>query len=159
MKKRKADESSSFRPLFWLYLVAAFVFLSDQATKAIALQFLKPRLSIPLVPNFFHLSFVENSGIAFGFFQGHPGLLTFVISASVLVLLICSRLFQNRPFPYTLAYGFILGGALGNWVDRIRWQHVIDFLDFRIWPVFNLADSFITVGVIVFIWFSFKVDP
>ena len=139
-----------------LYCVAGIVLLSDQLTKLLAVLFLKPLTSIPILPNIFHLSFVENTGIAFGFFQGHSGFLTVLITVSVLGLLICSVFFKNQSLPHRLAYGFILGGALGNLIDRLRLEHVIDFLDFRIWPVFNIADSFITIGVMLFIWFAVR---
>ena len=139
-----------------LYSVAGIVLLLDQLTKFMALWFLKPITSIQILPNIFHLSFVENTGIAFGLFQGHPEILTLLITVSVLCLFICARFFVNQPLSHKLAYSFILGGSFGNWVDRIRFEHVIDFLDFRIWPVFNIADSFITMGVIFFVWFALK---
>lgn len=139
-----------------LYSVAGIVLLLDQLTKFMALWFLKPITNIQILPNIFHLSFVENTGIAFGLFQGHPEILTLLITVSVLCLFICARFFVNQPLSHKLAYSFILGGSFGNWVDRIRFEHVIDFLDFRIWPVFNIADSFITMGVIFFVWFALK---
>ena len=74
----------------------------------------------------------------------------------MVVLIFCTPYFTQKYFWKKAAYGAILGGALGNLVDRYRIHHVIDFLDFRIWPVFNVADSFITLGVIVFIWLSLK---
>ncbi len=139
-----------------LYSVAGVVLLLDQLTKFMALWFLKPITNIQILPNIFHLSFVENTGIAFGLFQGHPEILTLLITVSVLCLFICARFFVNQPLSHKLAYSFILGGSFGNWVDRLRFEHVIDFLDFRIWPVFNIADSFITMGVIFFVWFALK---
>jgi len=139
-----------------LYSVAGIVLLLDQLTKFMALWFLKPITNIQILPNIFHLSFVENTGIAFGLFQGHPEILTLLITVSVLCLFICARFFVNQPLSHKLAYSFILGGSFGNWVDRIRFEHVIDFLDFRIWPVFNIADSFITMGVIFFVWFALR---
>lgn len=137
-----------------LYGIAGIIFLFDQLTKFLAVWFLKPKTSIPILPRVFHLSFVENPGIAFGLFQDRPEFWAYLITASVLCLLVASLFFRNRPFKRRLAFGFILGGAIGNWMDRIRLNHVIDFLDFRIWPVFNVADSFITIGVFLFVWFA-----
>ncbi|MBI4358291.1 MAG: signal peptidase II [Candidatus Omnitrophica bacterium] len=137
-----------------LFCVAGIVLLCDQFTKFLAVSFLKSKSSIVVIPYVFQLSFVENTGIAFGFFQGHPKVWTWIISASVLCLLACSNLFRKQVLWRRIAYGFILGGAMGNWIDRLRFDHVIDFLDFHIWPVFNVADSFITMGVFSFIWFS-----
>src|SRR3989338_10254754 len=119
-----------------LYGVAGGILLCDQLTKFLAVRFLKPDTSIPIIPHVFHLSFVENTGIAFGFFQGHPEFWTLIITVSVFCLALCSRFFLNRPLSYKLAYGLILGGAVGNWMDRIRFEHVIDFLDFFVWPLF-----------------------
>lgn len=140
-----------------LYNVAGIVLLFDQLTKFWAVSFLKPRVSVPVFPNVFNLTFVENTGIAFGLFQGHPGLWTLVITASILCLFVGSWFFRNQSLARRLAFGFVLGGAIGNWMDRIRFEHVIDFLDFHIWPVFNIADSFITIGVILLIGLSLRV--
>lgn len=139
-----------------LYGTAFGILVFDQITKFFALEFLKPVGRLTLINRVFDLSFVENTGIAFGLFQGHPGFWTLMITASVLCLLIGSRYFKNQSRAQQIAYGFILGGAMGNWVDRIRFERVIDFLDFQIWPVFNFADTFITLGVFLFIVLSLK---
>ena len=144
-----------------LYSVAGSIFTFDQLTKWFAVWLLKPKGSIPVLSSFLQLSFVENTGIAFGLFQSHPEVLTFLITVSILGLFICARFFMGKPLLHRIAYGFILGGAVGNWFDRICFGHVTDFLDVRIepffrWPVFNLADSFITVGVVLFIWFALR---
>ncbi|OGX05497.1 MAG: signal peptidase II [Omnitrophica bacterium RIFCSPLOWO2_12_FULL_50_11] len=135
-------------------LVAASVLAWDQLTKWSAVQYLAQIESVVVIPRVFHLTFVENTGIAFGLFQGRPAALTVIITVSVLVLLIGACRFRHRPVSRRLAYGFILGGAAGNWIDRLRHEHVIDFLDFRVWPVFNFADAFITTGVLLFLWFT-----
>jgi signal peptidase II len=139
-----------------LFSIAALVLVFDQFTKYVALSWLKPQGSVPVVPGVFHLSFVENAGIAFGFFQGHSEILSIVIMVSVLCLLGGSWFLRYQKWADRMAYSFILGGAAGNLMDRIRFQHVIDFIDFRIWPVFNVADSFITIGVCLFIYFSLR---
>ena len=109
-----------------------------------------------VLPRIFHLTLVENQGIAFGFFQGGEKILLVMITLSILVLTgvgICSR---PERLKTQWGIGLILGGALGNWVDRIRFGAVVDFLDFRIWPVFNLADTAISVGVGLFLLDLFR---
>ena len=125
--------------------MALAVLVADQATKWLALEFLSSVSTVPVIPGVFHLTLVRNSGVAFGLFQGY-GLWITLGTLAVLAGLFRATL---RPggsqwAPFCLA--LILGGAIGNLMDRMRFGGVIDFLDFRIWPVFNLADSCITVG-------------
>ena len=139
-----------------ILIVSALIVLFDQVTKFLAFQFLKPIEYIPIIPNIVHLSYVQNTGIAFGLFQNHPEIWSILISVSVLFLFIGTGFFVNQPLSRKIAYGFILGGAVGNWIDRIRLHYVVDFLDFRVWPVFNIADSFITISVVIFIWYALR---
>lgn len=125
--------------------------LFDQLTKILAETFLTPGLSRPVLPNLFHLTLVENRGIAFGLFQGAEEILFLVITFSILVLWVVGFRSEAARRRTQWGIGLILGGAVGNWIDRIRGGAVIDFLDFRIWPVFNLADTAITVGVGLFL--------
>ncbi|MBI4368288.1 MAG: signal peptidase II [Candidatus Omnitrophica bacterium] len=138
-----------------LYSIAGIVLLLDQLTKFFALAYLSSG-HIPIVPHVFHLSLVENTGVAFGFFRGHPELLTGIITVSVLCLFAFSKFFWRETLYRRVAYGLILGGAIGNWIDRLRFEHVIDFLDFRVWPVFNIADACITIGVSLFVLAAFR---
>lgn len=121
------------------------VFLADRASKAWAQQWLAPVFSLRILP-FFHLTYVENTGAAWGMFQGRN---VFLIALSVGLL--AGLLVLRRRWPKNeklLHYGaaLVAGGALGNLYDRIALGHVIDFLDFIVWPVFNIADSAITAG-------------
>ncbi len=138
-----------------LGLSALIVFL-DQATKLLAVQFLKPVEQVPVISGVFHLSYVENAGIAFGLFQNYPAVWSAIITVSVVLLLIGARFFADQSLLRKIAYSCILGGAIGNWIDRIRLHAVIDFLNFIVWPVFNVADSFITVGVVIFIFYALR---
>jgi len=137
-----------------IYAVATGVCVIDQASKYFALHFLKDTSGIRVIPGVFHLNFVENTGIAFGLFQNHPSFWQIAITGSVLCLLIYAHWMRVQSSWRRIAYGFILGGAVGNWIDRIRYSHVIDYFDFRVWPVFNIADAFITSGVILLILLS-----
>lgn len=136
------------------------VLLTDQFSKFLALHYLVPGRSLPLVENVFHLTLVHNPGIAFGLFQEHEGILFFLISVSMIVLMLIGVRMQSAPAAARIGFALILGGAAGNWIDRLRYQAVVDFLDFRIWPVFNLADTAISVGVgLYLLLLFFQRDP
>ncbi len=140
--------------LFWI--VTLFSVTLDQLTKLAVSLFLEEGVSHSLIPGIFHLTLVHNQGIAFGLFNDQGSLLLVLIAASVLILLVFSfRSMANDRF-HQMIYGFIIGGAIGNLIDRFRLGYVVDFLDFRIWPVFNLADTWITIGVFLFAFSAFQ---
>lgn len=120
------------------------IFALDQLTKYFARTALQ-NVTVVVFP-FFHLRYVENTGAAFGTMQHNNFLLIFVMLAIIVYLLKSWR--ELCGYGKLVHWGcvFILAGALGNLYDRIRLGYVIDFLDFLVWPVFNIADSFITIG-------------
>lgn len=126
--------------------IALLVYAADQITKSLAQKTLTPDSSIPLINSVFHLTLLYNKGGAFGILKAHAPL--FVTIAAICVLCIIFYLPRIRKgSPYTvIGIALVLGGILGNLTDRLRFGHVVDFLDFRIWPIFNVADSAITVG-------------
>ena len=139
----------------WLLpgLVAVGVVALDQTSKAWILRTLGPNegTSIPLIGSWLSLTFVKNNGVAFGMFQGIPHFFTLtsiVISIGAL-LFYRYQLPNNRPW-IQVSIGMIVGGAIGNIIDRIRYSHVVDFVHVSWFPgIFNLADSAITVGVLM----------
>ncbi len=129
---------------FEIFVFAAVLFL-DRATKILTLKYLLSKGSIDILP-FFSLTYVENTGSAFGLFQ-NANLFLLIVSSFVLFLMIKWRkdiLCLGNWAKY--GYLMIFAGALGNIYDRIVLGHVIDFLDFHFWPVFNIADSAICIG-------------
>jgi signal peptidase II len=129
----------------------------DLLTKHLVLTHLHFGDKKPIIEGFFYLTHVRNPGAAFGLFAPAPAelRLTFFIGISALAIVVILS-YYHRLAPgdrlSALALGMILGGALGNLVDRVRYGEVIDFLHFRLWkgytwPDFNFADSFIVVGV------------
>ncbi|MFH0876601.1 MAG: signal peptidase II [Candidatus Omnitrophota bacterium] len=127
----------------------------DQLTKFLARAFLSEAGSLPVLKNIFHLTLWYNTGAAFGLLKGGTGFFAFVAILSIvaILLLLSQASGLKRMFSIDvadrwvrLALGCVLGGAAGNLIDRLRFGAVVDFLDFRIWPVFNLADSAITIG-------------
>lgn len=121
----------------------------DRLTKYLVSKNISPNRSIPLIKNVFHITLVHNTGAAFGIFKNQNHL--FIAVSLLAIILIYLQLKKRRVGSqiYRASLVLILAGTLGNIVDRLCFGYVIDFLDFRIWPVFNIADSSITVGAIL----------
>lgn len=136
-----------------LFGVAAIVVALDQYTKHLVTANFLPGESRIVIPHFLKWTYEQNEHGAFGLFGSSPVLL---ILMALIVLLIFWYSFREQARASLLvriAFGMILGGAIGNIVDRLHYRYVVDFIDFyRIWPnIFNLADACITVGVILLI--------
>lgn len=146
----------------WLWL-SAVVLLLDQATKRIVDQGMALYETIPLIP-MFQLTYLRNQGAAFSFLSGAGGwqrwfFIALALAASIFILTVLKKLPKHRTVE-ACAWALVLGGALGNLIDRIIFGYVIDFLDVFYggwhWPAFNVADSAITVGVILLLIDSFR---
>ncbi|MDP1682910.1 MAG: signal peptidase II [Burkholderiales bacterium] len=143
----------------WLGISLAVIVL-DQLTKLWIVGVFQYGDSLPLL-SFFNLVHARNSGAAFSFLAGEGGWQRFffigiALAASLLIVHLLRKQAQERGFCFALS--LILGGALGNLIDRVRFGYVIDFLDFYYagyhFPAFNVADSAITVGAALLIWDS-----
>lgn len=143
---------------FWVAAVVSLIL--DQLTKYLVVQNFKLHQSLPLLPGVFHLTYVTNTGAAFSLFQGGVWLRWLSLFVSLGLMAFAWFGPQINQFEQ-LGYGFILGGALGNGIDRFVSGSVVDFLEFRLikFPVFNLADTFINVGIICLIIASFRQAP
>jgi signal peptidase II len=138
--------------------ISSLVAILDQITKALVHGGLVLYQSIEIVTNFVHLTYLRNTGAAFGFLAGGRSSLRmafFIIVSAVAIGCILYLLKNLRPDQktFTASLSLVLGGAIGNLIDRIRMGEVIDFIDLHWygvhWPAFNVADSAITVGVIL----------
>ncbi|HHT01594.1 MAG TPA: signal peptidase II [Firmicutes bacterium] len=129
--------------------LAAFVV--DWLTKCWVKSALIPNQSLPVLDGFFHLTYVQNPGAAFGILAERTTFFVMVTAAVVVLILFFAARQRGAGWTLRLALGMMLGGAMGNLLDRLRFGHVVDFLDFRIWPVFNMADTFIVLGVGLFL--------
>lgn len=135
----------------WFWPLALAVLISDQALKIWAEQVLKLGASVAVIPGFFSLTRVHNTGVAFGMAQGN-NLLTGLLAVAILVLAggLARGWDWNRRF-VQLVSAMVAGGAVGNLIDRARLGYVLDFFDFHYrgwsWPAFNIADAGISLGV------------
>ena len=139
------------RPRWFLYVIAVLTLLADQSTKWWALRALAPLHSITILPGLFNLTFVENPGVAFGLFPGYGTFISIIIIIlGVSSIWLLKQICWQRISP-NLIGGLLVGGAIGNLADRLRFDYVVDFLDLHLgnyasWPVFNIADSAICVS-------------
>lgn len=149
------------RPLPW-FIVAMVIVAFDQLTKWLVLAYFAPGERLELT-GFLNLVLVFNKGAAFSFLAGAPGwqtplLVAFALGAAIVVALLLLRSRDRRLFSAGLA--LILGGAVGNVIDRLRLGQVVDFVDLHAagwhWPAFNVADSAITVGAALLILDGFR---
>lgn len=132
-----------------IFFIALTILFLDQVTKLFISKNLSLNQSIPIIKGIFHLTLIHNRGAAFGILKNQIPLFIFTaVSAIILIFLNLKNRDKKHPL-YNISLTLILAGAMGNLIDRIFLGYVIDFLDFRIWPVFNVADSVITVGVIL----------
>lgn len=128
-------------------ILALIIVLLDQASKLWITSHLAPGQSFPL--GFILITYVRNSGAAFGLLANQNLLIIFAVLIGVAAIILY---YAYPPFQTNwtrVSLGLLLGGAVGNLVDRLRFGFVVDFIDLRVWPVFNVADSAITTGICI----------
>jgi len=130
-----------------MWLAAALVLALDQYTKHLVVTNFDPGESRIVIPHLLYLTYVQNRAGAFGLFGTQTWLLVALALAVLALFWYAFRDVARHSALVRIAFGGIAGGALGNIVDRFHYSFVVDFIDLRWWPVFNVADSCITVGV------------
>ena len=148
-----------------LHILAFVILIADQVTKQLIERTLPlgtfyPPDNVILIPGFFNLVHVGNTGAAWSLFSGYPKALAALGIMALLLLYFFRNALQLKLPHAQWSFGLIIGGILGNLIDRFRLGHVTDFLDFHAagwhFPSFNVADSAITIGVALHILFSFR---
>jgi signal peptidase II len=139
------------------YLLTLAVFLLDHATKWLARTRLEAGQALVVIPGYLRISYVSNTGVAFGLFRDldspwKPHILAAMAIIAVIVILVYSFRMPSSRVLLQTALAIIMGGILGNFIDRILHGYVVDFIEFHIgdvfyWPTFNVADTAITVGI------------
>lgn len=137
------------------YLLIAVLFLVDQISKVVVRQNFEYGQSTPVIDNVFHITYVQNTGASFGMFSGHTDILTY-FTLGILICLLGYVIYFKKNISkekksrvdrvMLLSFALIIAGGFGNAVDRLMRGFVTDMFDFRIWPVFNIADIYICIG-------------
>ncbi|MHB8059039.1 MAG: signal peptidase II [Desulfuromonadaceae bacterium] len=145
------------------FVIALLLVLIDQATKFYIDQSMLLYASIPVIDSFFSITYVRNPGAAFGMFAGSGFRIPFLIGVSMLAMVVIVFVVHKLPGKEktpVIALSCIFAGACGNLIDRIRFGEVIDFLDVywrnHHWPTFNIADSAICLGVVLYVLYTMK---
>lgn len=148
--------------MYLYYLIALIVIMIDQLSKYIVVKSMNLYESIPVIDGFFYITSHRNEGAAWGILQGQMMFFYIVTILFTLGIIIYMHKYARDHKGLSFALSFILGGAIGNFIDRLFRREVVDFLDFIIfkydYPIFNLADSALVVGVILFALFTFLED-
>lgn len=137
-----------------IFPIALVIVIVDQLSKFWVKNNMFPGQSWP-AGGFFHLTYAQNTGAAFSIFFGESGILA-IVSILGVILILAYVILAYRRFPFlstnvnNIALGMILGGDIGNLIDRLAFHHVTDFIDMGPWPVFNVADMSLVCGVFVF---------
>jgi signal peptidase II len=131
-----------------IFIIVSAVIILDQLTKFFIARNLTPNHPVDVIRGIFSLTLVHNRGAAFGILKNQVPF--FIFTSLCAVALMYSELKNNKHRAlYSVSLSLVLAGALGNLIDRVLFGYVVDFLDFHIWPVFNIADSAITVGAVL----------
>lgn len=134
-----------------VFSAALIIIFLDQLTKFLIKQNLQLSQSIPIIKDILHITYITNTGSAFGLLKGFNFIF---IAFSIIVIIVIFYFFKKVKENENLlqfSVGMLLGGTIGNLIDRLLQGAVTDFIDFRIWPVFNLADSAVTISVVILI--------
>lgn len=145
-----------------IYLIILATLITDQITKLLAIKHLKDG-TFPIIQDVFHLTYLENTGAAFGIGKNSTWLLTALSLIILAAVIIAYRKYKPKKKTVKVGAALIISGAIGNIIDRVCRGYVVDFLDFRLinYPVFNFADCCIVIGAILFciyILFIYKED-
>lgn len=132
--------------------IGILVFIIDQLVKHLVVSTMHLGQSLPVIKGIFHITYVLNPGAAFGMLEYQRWFFIVVALAAVLLGVAFYKKLQQESFLMRSGAGLLLGGAVGNLADRIQSGLVVDFLDFRIWPVFNIADIAICAGAGILIF-------
>ncbi|MCZ6675012.1 MAG: signal peptidase II [Verrucomicrobia bacterium] len=147
------------------YIIAAIVVVLDRTTKWVVQKTLPfgsydPSNMVEVIPNFFYICHIGNTGAAWGLFHGMSFLLATFSLVALVLLYVFRKALGLRNLYIQISLGFVAGGILGNLYDRFVFNHVVDFLDVHLgfyrWPAFNVADASILIGVLFFSWISFN---
>ena len=156
----------------WFFTLILLVVTVDQLTKKLAIRVLRDAAqSITIIPDLLSLTYTENKGVAFGMEFAPAGMLLLLTGVITIIVLVYVILSKNRTTLFLVPFALIVGGGIGNMIDRVILGRVVDFIYFdlyhgkifgtylSLWPIFNVADSAISIGACMLILFHNRIFP
>ena len=128
-----------------IFSTAFLILLLDQLTKFLVRKNFQLNQSKPIIESILHITYVTNTGSAFGLFKNFSSFFTLFSAIVIIVIFYYLKKIKKDGIKIQFAVSLLLGGTIGNLIDRLAYGSVVDFIDFRIWPVFNVADSAVTI--------------
>ena len=142
------------------FLIIFVLIAADQISKGFIVARISVNQTIPVIEDIFHITYIRNFGAAFSILQGKQLLLIIVTFIALMAILLYLAIKRKRDhWLLSLSLSFIAGGGFGNLIDRIRLGYVVDFFDFRVFPVFNVADICVCTGCGLLILYLFFIEP
>lgn len=142
-----------------MYIIIGVIwFIVDYVTKYFIQQHFVPGESLPIIPNIFHITYILNYGAAFGILRDQRIFFLTVVVILIVALWVFRKQIKNGGMLPQLGASLLVSGALGNALDRLVRGAVVDFFDFRIWPIFNVADIGICIGVVLLAIYFWRYD-
>ena len=142
------------------FIFIALIIILDQFVKYLIQANISLNHTVPIIDGIFHLTYINNSGAAFSIFQNQTKLLIIlplIVTIMVLVYILKKR--KTEHWAILLSMSLIAAGGIGNLIDRIAYGHVVDFFDFRVFPIFNVADISVSVGCGLLLIYMFFIEP
>ncbi len=147
MANMKRKEGGKVFAILFIFSISLFIILLDQLTKYLVTKHIELSQSIAIINDVFYLTYVKNTGAGFGILEGWNTPLIFIsLIVFGIILFYIDKLVKEKSMHIPIA--LILGGVIGNLLNRIFLGYIVDFIDFMIWPAFNVADSCITIGIL-----------
>ncbi|MBE6034553.1 MAG: signal peptidase II [Clostridiales bacterium] len=143
--------------MYYILIIAAVIL--DQSVKYMIRTNMALYESIPVIEGIFHITYIQNTGAAFSMFSGYTRILALItVGITIGILYYLFRLRKNGHWTLMLSLALITAGGVGNMIDRLSLSYVVDFLDLRIWPIFNLADIYVCCGCGLLIIYVFLIE-
>jgi len=142
-----------------IYIIGLISVIIDQVTKYIVSHNMHFHQSIPVIKNVFHITNIRNSGMAFGLFRGANPVLIVISIIVIIFIIVFEKRITAKSVLERVCLGLILGGAVGNLIDRVLRGYITDFFDFRVFPIFNVADSSVFVGAVILFFIYVRKKP
>lgn len=144
----------------YYYIIIIIAVILDQAIKFVVRTNMDLHSSIAVIDGIFHITYIQNTGAAFSILRGHTyGLILITVAITIGILIYLYKLRKTAYWSLMLSLSLIVAGGVGNIIDRLSLGYVVDFLDLRVWPIFNLADIYVCTGCALLVIYVFFIEP